>query len=164
MASQTWGTFFWDTLYLIFKIFEECCTIRGLRDNVPTLPGPSADIENKLVITGKIKLSKRQLSCARPWPCIVWDRPVTIRLSCEAKFSQIISPGVTFPSKMSRVFAVVLIFLVSSSNLERNYYEISDLRGTYQDTQEDHADFLELEEFEPTRERRSSFYRCFWLI
>ena len=58
------------------------------------LPGPRADIENKLVITRKIKLSKWQLSCARPG--IVWDgpMPVTIWLSCGAKFSQIFS-GVT---------------------------------------------------------------------
>ena len=65
------------------------------RVSVPPLPGPSADIENKLVITRKIKLSKWQLSCARPG--IVWDgpMPVTIWLSCGAKFSQIISAGVT---------------------------------------------------------------------
>ena len=128
--------------------------------NVPPLPGPRADIENKLVITRKIKLSEWQLSWARP--CSVWDRtmPVTIWLSYGAKFSQIISAGVTSPSvKMLRVFAVLLIFSVSSSNPERNFYKISELRGTYEDIQEDYNGLPELEDSNPTRERRSSFYR-----
>lgn len=60
---------------------------------------------------------------------------------------------------MLRVFAVVLIFFVSSSNLERNYYKISDLRGTYEDNQEDYNGLPELEDSNPTREKRSSFYR-----
>ena len=57
--------------------------------------------------------------------------------------------------KMLRVFAIVLF--VSSSNLERNYYAISDLPGTYQDLQEDYDDLPE--DSGSLRERRSSFYR-----
>ena len=56
---------------------------------------------------------------------------------------------------MLRVFAIVLF--VSSSNLERNYYAISDLPGTYQDLQEDYDDLPE--DSGSLRERRSSFYR-----
>ena len=59
--------------------------------------------------------------------------------------------------KMLRVFAIVLF--VSSSNLERNYYAISDLPGTYQDLQEDYDNLPELEDSGSLRERRSSFYR-----
>ena len=63
---------------------------------------------------------------------------------------------------MLRVFAIVLA-IVSSSNLERNFYEISDLRGTYQDLQEDYDDLPELKDSDSLRERRSSFYRFYFV-
>merc|ERR1711878_236148 len=64
--------------------------------------------------------------------------------------------GTTPRPQMLRYFAIVLIVLVSTAFLERNFYEVADLRGTYQEENLIPEDY---DDSDSTRGKRSSFYR-----
>ena len=68
-----------------------------------------------------------------------------------------ISQVVTTPRpQMLGYFAIVLIVFVSTAFLERNFYEVADLRGTYQEENLIPEDY---DDSDSTRGKRSSFYR-----